>query len=188
MSKLLLLKLADTANVQGLCYPSHQHLATSCEMSLRTVQRHLDKLITLGVVRKVQRFDEHGNQRSNVYQLRFDRADPPEGMGNAHTDNRHILNEQVINKQVINKQVINEQTLNEQVHDEQVLNENRTHEHSLNPSSTTHRHATSQSDRTEHDTETDITNTINNKKTIDDLKENNLARHDDQPVMTLHCS
>ncbi|WP_409365500.1 helix-turn-helix domain-containing protein [Klebsiella pneumoniae] len=34
--KLVLLKLADNANDDGICFPSYQYIADKCEMSKRS--------------------------------------------------------------------------------------------------------------------------------------------------------
>lgn len=68
---LVLLKLADNADVHGMCFPSYDYLAQYCELSVRTVKNHIKQLETLGFVERVKRFDKRGRQRSNLYQLRI---------------------------------------------------------------------------------------------------------------------
>ncbi len=70
ISKLILLKLADNADIHGRCFPSYQYLARYCEVSLRTVKQHVRQLEALGLLELVHRFDKRGRQRSNLYQLR----------------------------------------------------------------------------------------------------------------------
>ncbi|MFA0313063.1 transcriptional regulator [Vibrio splendidus] len=71
ISKLVLLKLADNADARGVCFPSFNYLAQYCEVSVRTVKRHVNELEKQGFVRRIKRFDDSGRQRSNIYQLRL---------------------------------------------------------------------------------------------------------------------
>ena len=71
ISKLVLLKLADNADARGVCFPSLNYLAQYCEVSVRTVKRHLNELEKQGFVKRIKRFDKKGRQRSNLYQLRL---------------------------------------------------------------------------------------------------------------------
>ncbi|MEZ9394592.1 helix-turn-helix domain-containing protein [Vibrio splendidus] len=71
ISKLVLLKLADNADARGVCFPSLNYLAQYCEVSVRTVKRHVNELEKQGFVKRIKRFDNSGRQRSNIYQLRL---------------------------------------------------------------------------------------------------------------------
>ncbi|ULN64464.1 helix-turn-helix domain-containing protein [Vibrio gigantis] len=71
ISKLVLLKLADNADARGVCFPSLNYLAQYCEVSVRTVKRHVNELEKQGFVKRTKRFDDSGRQRSNIYQLRL---------------------------------------------------------------------------------------------------------------------
>ncbi|CAK2010904.1 helix-turn-helix domain-containing protein [Vibrio crassostreae] len=71
ISKLVLLKLADNADARGVCFPSFNYLAQYCEVSVRTVKRHVNALEKQGFVKRIKRFDDSGRQRSNIYQLRL---------------------------------------------------------------------------------------------------------------------
>ncbi|WP_439145983.1 helix-turn-helix domain-containing protein [Vibrio sp.] len=71
ISKLVLLKLADNADARGVCFPSLNYLAQYCEVSVRTVKRHVNELEKQGFVTRIKRFDDSGRQRSNLYQLRL---------------------------------------------------------------------------------------------------------------------
>ncbi|WP_114634256.1 helix-turn-helix domain-containing protein [Vibrio splendidus] len=71
ISKLVLLKLADNADARGVCFPSLNYLAQYCEVSVRTVKRHVNELERQGFVKRIKRFDDLGRQRSNIYQLRL---------------------------------------------------------------------------------------------------------------------
>lgn len=69
--KLVLIKLADNANDKGECWPSYQHIADQCEISKRSVMRHIDDLCESGMLRKEYRAGPKGNS-SNVYYLTLD--------------------------------------------------------------------------------------------------------------------
>ena len=85
ISKLVLLKLADNADARGVCFPSLNYLAQYCEVSLRTVTRHVNELEKLGFLQRIKRFDDSGRQRSNLYQLRV-----PEG---CHIEQRDLTHD-----------------------------------------------------------------------------------------------
>ena len=53
--KLVLLKLADNANDDGICFPSYQYIADKCEMSKRSAISHIDDIIKMGFVTKKAR-------------------------------------------------------------------------------------------------------------------------------------
>ena len=50
--KLVLLKLADNANDDGICFPSYQYIADKCEMTRRSAISHIEYLIKMGLVSK----------------------------------------------------------------------------------------------------------------------------------------
>ena len=54
-TKLVLVALANYADEQNSCFPSHQHLSTRCEISERQVRRCIDDLCGLGLVTKKSR-------------------------------------------------------------------------------------------------------------------------------------
>ena len=54
-TKLVLVALANYADEQHSCFPSHLHLAEKCEISDRQVRRCLDDLCRLGLLTKKQR-------------------------------------------------------------------------------------------------------------------------------------
>ena len=66
--KLVLIKLADNANEKGECWPSYQHIADQCEMSRRSVMRHISELESQGFLTSFHRKGVNGNS-SNVYKL-----------------------------------------------------------------------------------------------------------------------
>lgn len=69
--KLVLLKLADNANDDGVCFPSYKNIAEHCEMSRQSAINHIDALIELGLVSKKERKTENGNT-SNLYILHLE--------------------------------------------------------------------------------------------------------------------
>ncbi|MCK3654255.1 replication protein [Pasteurellaceae bacterium Macca] len=71
--KLVLLKLADNANDQGVCFPSYQYIADACEISLRSAKEHIKVLIEMGLVSKKMRKNQDGNQ-SNLYYLHLEKG------------------------------------------------------------------------------------------------------------------
>ncbi|CQR12764.1 Uncharacterised protein [Yersinia mollaretii] len=74
LRKLVLIKLADNANDQGECWPSVPYIAEQCEISERSVQNHIQKLVKSGLVRIEERKSNNGLNRSNVYHLRLNSA------------------------------------------------------------------------------------------------------------------
>ena len=99
ISKLVLLKLADNADARGVCFPSLNYLAQYCEVSVRTVKRHVNELEKQGFVKRIKRFDDSGRQRSNIYQLRLpndshiqqaDLSDTPLGDTRSTTEGDHL--------------------------------------------------------------------------------------------------
>lgn len=73
--KLVLIKLADNANDQGICWPSYKNLAINCEMSRRTVMRHVEDLILTGFIKKQSRKGGVHINKSNLFQLTIDEGD-----------------------------------------------------------------------------------------------------------------
>jgi len=70
--KLVLLKLADQSNDDGICWPSHATIAKAVECSKPTVIRHLNELVKAGYLSIEKRKRENGSQTSNVYKLLID--------------------------------------------------------------------------------------------------------------------
>ena len=68
LRKLVLIKLADNANDQGECWPSHQHVADQCEISKTSVRNHIKKLKEMGLLKVEHREGPKGNT-SNLYHL-----------------------------------------------------------------------------------------------------------------------
>lgn len=88
ISKLVLLKLADNANDEGICWPSLETIAAHTELSRRTVQDHLARLEAMGKIAIEERKAETGASLANRYRLLMAvegaaAAPPMEGAGNA---------------------------------------------------------------------------------------------------------
>ena len=71
--KLVLLKLADNANDDGICFPSYQYIADKCEMSKRSAISHIDDLIKMGFVTKKARKNKDGSN-ANLYLLHLEKS------------------------------------------------------------------------------------------------------------------
>ena len=69
---LLLLKLADNANEDGVCFPGRSYLARSCRVSERTIPRLVQYLEVAGQI-AVRR--QVGRSNRNRYYLLIGRAD-----------------------------------------------------------------------------------------------------------------
>ncbi len=79
---LLLIRLGDWANVEGICWPAISTLAKFTRLSERQVQRILRQLETEGVLEIENRGDEH---RSNTYRIvvsKLGRVTPASPSGN----------------------------------------------------------------------------------------------------------
>lgn len=72
-AKLIMLCLADFANDEGHCWPSHATIARKCTLSVSTVKAQIRKLITEGWLRVKNRIrtTQEGKKTndSNVYQI-----------------------------------------------------------------------------------------------------------------------
>ncbi|HHF3818521.1 TPA: helix-turn-helix domain-containing protein [Haemophilus influenzae] len=71
--KLVLLKLADNANDDGICFPSYQYIADKCEMTRRSAISHIECLIKMGLVSKKERKNKDGSI-SNLYFLHLEQG------------------------------------------------------------------------------------------------------------------
>ncbi len=69
ITKLVLLKLADNANDEGVCWPSVALIADHTELSERTVQDHLRRLEAKALVSIERRNRADGASMANVYHL-----------------------------------------------------------------------------------------------------------------------
>ena len=59
-------------NREGWCYPSLQTLGKKRNKSFQSVSKDLQRLVELGYLEKVFRFDENGSRTSNLYHLALD--------------------------------------------------------------------------------------------------------------------
>lgn len=69
--KLVLLKLADRANDDGECWPGQASIAAACDMSERSVMRHIASMERAGILTVGRRKGEDGRQDTNLYALNF---------------------------------------------------------------------------------------------------------------------
>ena len=74
-SSLVLLRLADRADPEGVCWPGHDRTSRDLALGGRTVRQALVELQAAGLVIARARFDAAGRQRSNIYQLQIGVAD-----------------------------------------------------------------------------------------------------------------
>ena len=63
--KLVLLKLADMANDEGVCWPSNATIAAQCGLDARSVRRIVARLEGLGLVKRQAKFRPGGLQATN---------------------------------------------------------------------------------------------------------------------------
>lgn len=68
-TKLVLLKLADSANDDGVCWPSQRTLARECGLTERSIRYKLGKLVNLGLLKIEERRRPDGSKASNLYYL-----------------------------------------------------------------------------------------------------------------------
>jgi DNA-binding MarR family transcriptional regulator len=64
--KLVLVKLADNANDEGVCWPSYKNIAEHCEMGRSTVKAHIKRLEQDGFLTVEERND---GKSSNMFRL-----------------------------------------------------------------------------------------------------------------------
>lgn len=76
--RLLLVLLGDTADEEGLSWPSVKTLASECGCSERSIQRNIDTLVAIGLIEKMERRALSGRQQSNLYRLKMDAELPTE--------------------------------------------------------------------------------------------------------------
>lgn len=68
-SLVVLLKLADQANDDGVCWPSRRTIAEHCRLSVRTIVRKIEAMETAGLLRVEPRARDDGSRTSNLYML-----------------------------------------------------------------------------------------------------------------------
>ncbi|MBW0159498.1 helix-turn-helix domain-containing protein [Sedimentimonas flavescens] len=72
-TKIVLWHLCDRFNPDYGCFPSQDRLAQDCEISRATLNRHLDALEGLNLIRRIRRIDaQSGQQRPTRYVLGFE--------------------------------------------------------------------------------------------------------------------
>ena len=70
--KLILVVLANYADEQGTCYPSHKHIAKLVGLKdHKGVQRTIKEFEEQGFLRIERRYTEEGGQTSNRYHLKL---------------------------------------------------------------------------------------------------------------------
>jgi DNA-binding transcriptional ArsR family regulator len=74
--KLVLLALADHADVKGQCWPGIESLAKKCDVTPRTIRRHLRLLEEAEKLRREYRFKPSGTPMSNRYHLNIATVSP----------------------------------------------------------------------------------------------------------------
>ncbi|WKS98500.1 helix-turn-helix domain-containing protein [Gallibacterium salpingitidis] len=79
LRKLVLLKLADNANDDGICFPSYQYIADVCEISKASARTHIEALIQMGFISKKARKNKDGSS-SNLYVLHLDKGVPADSI------------------------------------------------------------------------------------------------------------
>jgi len=74
LRKLVLIKLADNANDEGICWPSITNIADHCEISIRSVQNHISALQEMGLITVINRRTETGLNQSNVFKISLNKT------------------------------------------------------------------------------------------------------------------
>jgi DNA-binding transcriptional MocR family regulator len=83
--KLLLLALANYADKNGVCWPSQETLARDTEQSVDTVQRQLDVLEELNLIRRERMPKRRGQWQGHRYKLPLQTDPPPKGQNAARS-------------------------------------------------------------------------------------------------------
>ena len=95
LRKLVLIKLADNANDDGICFPSYQYIADVCEISKASARTHIDALIEMGFISKKARKNKDGSS-SNLYILHLGNGMPADSTGGMPADSTityHSINQ-----------------------------------------------------------------------------------------------
>lgn len=78
LRKLVLIKMADNANDDGICWPSYKNIADACEISRSAVKNHVRALESAGYVERTER--RNGTRSSsNVYRITLPRVSDTPG-------------------------------------------------------------------------------------------------------------
>lgn len=88
--KMVLIALADSANKDGECWPSRASLADKAECAESTVSRHIQTLVTLGVVEQVRR-----RRKAAVYRVLADVLVKLQDVSVQDISNQDVLNQDV---------------------------------------------------------------------------------------------
>ena len=70
----LFLVLKKYANQQGTAFPSRARLAQDLGLTVKTITRARDELVTIGALCYQQRLDERGDSTSNLYHVHWERV------------------------------------------------------------------------------------------------------------------
>lgn len=90
LRKLVLIKLADQANDNGVCWPSYETLAFHCETTRRSVITHVKQLEVDGFLRIERVYDkEAGKNKSNRYHLTIEKKVLSSGENNSLVKELH---------------------------------------------------------------------------------------------------
>ncbi|MDK2934969.1 MAG: hypothetical protein PWP27_2779, partial [Clostridiales bacterium] len=69
------------------CFPAIKTIASDCNMSKRTVQRALNDLLEVGMIKKESRYRENGGQSSNLYTICINEHDEEQPFNNVPENN-----------------------------------------------------------------------------------------------------
>ena len=97
-AKLVLVKLADNANDDGMCWPSHAYLSKHCELSKASIKRHVAYLASRNLVEVIPRFKD-GVALTNAYRILVDG-------GGVNPDRGGVTSEPRVGSQVSYRTVI----------------------------------------------------------------------------------
>jgi predicted transcriptional regulator len=86
--------LINRANQELTCFPAIKTIASDCNMSKRTVQRALNDLLEVGMIKKESRYRENGGQSSNLYTICINEHDEKQP-SNAEPENNVELTKKV---------------------------------------------------------------------------------------------
>lgn len=96
LRKLILIKLADQANDNGVCWPSYETLAFHCETTRRSVITHVKQLEADGFLRVERVYDkEAGKNKSNRYHLTIEKESLSDGENNSLVKEIHHPSENI---------------------------------------------------------------------------------------------
>jgi len=88
-TKLVLMSLSDTADDDGVCFPSVKYIATRCNISVRHTRREMKKLAEKDLLLAENRRRKDGSQTSNLYRLNLD-TPPSDILSPSKKAERHL--------------------------------------------------------------------------------------------------